>query len=111
VRQEGAKQPGEFRYADTYDVGVYQVQVLDAARTRRLAFAVNIDPAETQTELISKDKVAARFGQRPLIFCNYSSGLPDTVRRLREGKSMWELFLAAVLFALVAESFVANRRR
>jgi hypothetical protein len=99
-----------FRYADTYDTGVYEVQLSDVARRQKMAFALNLDPAETAPAIMSHDALRQRFGEAPLVFCEVPTDLASTIRALREGESLLELFLIAVLIALVGEAFVANRR-
>ena len=49
-----------------------------------------------------------RFGDRPIVFADDPEDLSSTFRKLREGESLWEWFLAAVLFALVFETFISN---
>jgi len=74
-----------------------------------MAFAVNIDPAESDPATVTQAELQARFGTRPLLFCANPNDLAATIERLREGTSLWEWFLAAVLIALVLEVFLANR--
>jgi hypothetical protein len=52
----------------------------------------------------------ARFGSRPLIVCEQPENLAAVVHRLREGQSLWEIVLAAVLVGLLVEAFLANSR-
>ena len=77
--------------------------------TKQLAFAVNIDPAEVDPATITRQELQARFGQRPLLYCESPADLADTIQQLREGTSLWEWFLSAVLIGLVLEVFLANR--
>jgi hypothetical protein len=99
-----------FRYTDTHDVGVYQVQLSEVARRKTMAFARNLDPAETAPAIMSHEALLQRFGESPLVFCEVPTDLASTIRTLREGESLLELFLIAVLIALVGEAFIANRR-
>ena len=73
------------------------------------AFAVNIDPAESDPATLTRQELQSRFGNRPLVFCENPDDLAETITRLREGTSLWEWFLAAVLVGLVLEVFLANR--
>ena len=75
-----------------------------------MAFAVNIDPAESDPATLTGPELRARFGTRPLLVCESPEQLAETMQRLREGTSLWEWFLAAVLIGLVLEVFLANRR-
>ncbi len=97
-------------YANTHDVGIYQVRLLNSLRPRDSAYASNIDPAESNAKTLSHDELQQRFADQMLVFCDDPNDLAATVSRLREGQSVWELFLIGVLIALVAETFVANRR-
>ncbi len=76
---------------------------------KQMAFAVNIDPAQSDPATVTQADLQARFGTRPLLFCANPNDLAATIERLREGTSLWEWFLAAVLIALVLEVFLANR--
>ena len=76
---------------------------------KQMAFAVNIDPAESDPGTVSQADLQARFGTRPLLLCDNPDALAVTIERLREGTSLWEWFLGAVLIALVLEVFLANR--
>ena len=99
-----------FRYADTHEAGVSLVRLLNQKPPRQMAFAVNIDPAESDPATIAAPELRTRFGTRPLILCENPEQLAETIQRLREGTSLWEWFLAAVLIGLVLEVFLANRR-
>ena len=109
VRQE-RQAAGGFRYADTHEAGVYLVRLLNRKPPKPMAFAVNIDPAESDPATIAGPELQARFGTRPLLLCENPEQLAETIQRLREGTSLWEWFLAAVLIGLVLEVFLANRR-
>jgi hypothetical protein len=98
-----------FRYEDTHEAGVYQVRLANRERPRTFAFAVNIDSAESDPATLTHEELERRFGRQPLIFCEDIANLSASIRRLREGKSLWEWFLAAVLVGLVLEAYVANR--
>jgi hypothetical protein len=75
-----------------------------------MAFAVNIDPAESDPASLTRQELEARFGKRPLNFCENPGDLAETIHRLREGTSLWNWFLAAVLVGLVFEVLLANRK-
>ncbi len=99
-----------FRYADTHEPGIYLVRRTDPQRPRLWAFAVNGDPAESDPAILSREELARRFGGEPFVYCEGVQELPAVLRRLREGRSLWELFLGAVLAGLVAEAYLANCR-
>jgi hypothetical protein len=50
-----------------------------------------------------------RLGRTPLVFAEDADDLTATFTQLREGTSLWELFLTAVLLGLVFETLLANR--
>jgi hypothetical protein len=98
-----------FRYSDTHEAGIYLVRLVNRKPPKQMAFAVNIDPAESDPATVTRADLQTRFGTRPLLFCEHPDELAGTIERLREGTSLWEWFLAAVLIALVLEVFLANR--
>ncbi|MBN2021708.1 MAG: BatA and WFA domain-containing protein [Pirellulales bacterium] len=98
-----------FRYTDTYDVGVYVFRPSDPAAGGPAGVAVNVDPAEADPARIEPERLRSLLGGAPVVFADNPDDLATTFARLREGESLWELFLIAVLVALVVESFVANR--
>ena len=98
-----------WRYSDTHEAGVYLVRQVNRIPPKQVAFAVNIDPAESDPATVTQAELQARFRTRPLLFCADPGDLAGTIERLREGTSLWEWFLAAVLICLVLEVFLANR--
>jgi hypothetical protein len=98
-----------FRYADTHDPGVYLLRLTGTASPRQFAFAVNMDPEECDPAVTTAEELKGRFGRHPFVVCDNPDDLAGTIHRLREGKSLWEVFLAAVLAGLVFEAFLANR--
>ncbi len=101
--------PG-FRYADTHEAGAYLVRLGGPKQRRQYAFAVNLDPDECDATAVSREELAGRFGRWPVVFCDEPEELVATVRRLREGRSLWGVFLAAVLVGLLVEAYLANCR-
>jgi hypothetical protein len=97
-----------FRYADTYEIGIYLLRVLDAARAAPIAYAVNFDPEEADPTSIEREELQKTFGKTPLFFAENPDDLSSTFAWLREGKSLWSAFLAGVLAALVFETLVSN---
>jgi len=98
-----------FRFADTHDVGIYTFRLLEAIRPTQYAYSVNFDPDEADLTKISREELARRLSQTPLVFADNPEDLSSTFDYLREGTSLWEVFLSAVLIALVFETFVSNR--
>ena len=110
VRSHAAAQGDRtMHYADTHEAGVYLLRILQGKQPRQIAVAVNVDPAESEPATLSREELQTRFGRQPVLYCATPDELPGMVRRLREGKSLWEWFLAAVLIGLVFEVFLANR--
>jgi hypothetical protein len=97
-----------FRYADTYEIGIYLLRLLDAGRAGPIAYAVNVDPEEFEPAKIEREELQNKFAKTPLIFADNPDDLSATFDWLRQGKSLWGLFLTAVLIALVFETFVSN---
>ena len=106
--REGGKGQ-EFRYPDTYDIGIYKVRVLDPAHPRETAFAVNFDPEEADPTTLDRQELQERFGPAKVVFAENPDDLSGTFAALREGRSLWSPLLMATLAALVLESFVSNR--
>ena len=99
----------EFRYPDTYDIGIYRVRTLDPAHPRETAFAVNFDPQEADPTTLDRQELQERFGSAPLVFAENPDDLSSTFATLREGRSLWSPLLIATLVALVLETFVSNQ--
>jgi hypothetical protein len=99
----------EFRYADTHDIGIYLLRLLEAVRPTQFAYSVNVDPEESVPTKIDREELEERFGATPLVFADDPDDLTSTFDWLREGKSLWEMFLACVLIGLVLETFLSNR--
>ena len=99
----------EFRYADTHAIGIYLLRLLGAVRPTQIAYSVNVDPDESVPTKIERKELEDRFGNTPLVFADDPDDLSSTFDWLREGKSLWELFLGLVLLGLVFETFLANR--
>jgi hypothetical protein len=106
--KEGEKEPA-FRYADTHEIGVYLVRPLDVENSPATAFSVNFDPDEAEPAKIERPELQELLGGGPLVFAENPDDLSDTFTGLREGKSLWGLFLAAVLVCLVFETLISNR--
>jgi hypothetical protein len=98
-----------FRYADTHAIGVYLLRVLGTTRPEQISYAVNGDPDEADPQKIERQELQERFGRLPLIFAENPDDLSATFAWLREGKSLWGLFLSLVLVGLVFETFLSNR--
>lgn len=99
----------EFRYPDTHAIGVYLVRLMEAARPTQVAFSVNPDAEEAVDDKVPREKLEEKYKPTPLVYAEDPEDLTSTFDWLREGKSLWEAFLFAVLVVLVFESFVSNR--
>ena len=99
----------EFHYADTDEIGVYLVRLLGGAKPVQVAYSVNVDPEESNPAKIDREELTKRFGKTPLIFADDPEHLESVFKLLREGKSLWGMFLSAVLVVLIFETLISNR--
>lgn len=97
------------RYGNTYDIGLYALRLLDASQPSQIVYSVNADPDEASPRKIEREKLEGLLAPAPVVFADNPEDLSGTFAWLREGKSLWEIFLTAVLLALVFETFLANR--
>lgn len=99
-----------FRFLETFQTGIYKVRLADPTQPKQYAFAVNMDPAESDSGTIEVDDLKKRFGQYPARFCK--SWSPEDVKKeiegFRRGWRLGDLFLMAVLACLVFETFLSN---
>jgi len=100
---------GVFRYGDTHEIGTYVFRWLNAKEPKQFAHAVNPDPEEHDVATLTQEDLAKRLGTT-LSYCDNPEELGSALRRLREGQSLWEFFLAAVLVSLLLEAYLANCR-
>jgi hypothetical protein len=98
----------QFRYAETFDTGIYLLRLLDAAKSTQFAYAVNVDPAESDSAKIDWAELEKLYAPTPLIFAENPENLSETFKTLREGKSLWGIFLTTVLIVLVFETYLSN---
>jgi hypothetical protein len=107
VDEKGARLK-EYNYPETHDIGIYMVNMLGGARNVQMAYSVNVDPDESSAAKITPDEMKQAFGKTPLIFADNPEDLRSVFKLLREGRSLWGLFLTLVLVGLVAETFISN---
>ena len=73
---------------------------------------MNLDPAETVPSNDSAETRRAEFEKAlsptPVVFAEDPDDLSSTFEWLRQGTSLWQLFLTIVLVALVFETLVSN---
>ena len=82
--------------------------MLDAVDAAPIAYSVNVDPAEADPAKIDREDLEKLYAPAPLLFAENPDDLSGTFKALREGKSLWGLFLGIVLFVLVFETFLSN---
>jgi hypothetical protein len=99
----------EFRYDDTHEIGVYLLRPVGAAAAGQTAYSVNFDPDEADPARIQRQQLEGLLDGAPLVVADSPDDLSGVFAQLREGKSLWSAFLAAVLVVLVFETFVSNR--
>jgi len=111
---------GEKGYPPAELPGIYEVHV-KTAPTEELAYAVNVDAAESDLTPMRVDEVEKLFNGCSSEFFVASVGgdagsgraglgqVSDLVSRIREGVKLWDAFLAAVLAMAVFECFFSNR--
>lgn len=111
LKTEGVEgQVGQtFLYANTHDIGVYVLRLLNTVRPRPAAYSFNFDPDEAEPAVIEQAALQERLGPSPLVFAENPDDLSSTFALLREGRSLWGVFLWLVLIALVFETFISNR--
>ena len=100
---------GEFRFADTREVGVYALRLLQTVSAQQFGYSVNIDPDELASPRMDRKGLSAMFTGAPLLFAENPDDLTDVFDLLRKGRSLWSPMLAAVLILLVFETLVSNR--
>ncbi|RMF94051.1 MAG: hypothetical protein D6741_12990, partial [Planctomycetota bacterium] len=100
--------PREFRYEDTHDVGIYRFRFVGAGQGTQIAYAVNTDPDESDPTKQPREELEKRLGETPVVFAENPENMAATFEMLRKGRSLAELFLAAVLIGLVFETFISN---
>lgn len=101
-------QSKEFRYSDTHQIGVYQFRLLASVRPVQKAFAINVDPDESDPTKIENATLEEAFSGIPVVFAENPEDLSQTFDFLRHGKSLAEFFLTLVLLGLVFETFISN---
>ena len=97
-----------FRYPDTHEIGVYVLQTMNGSRQKTLSYSVNPDPDEADPAKLEHEELEKLFSPTPVVFAENPDDLTSTFTMLREGKSLWGMFLTAVLVGLVCETFVSN---
>jgi hypothetical protein len=99
--------PQEYRYTDTYEVGVYSI-LMRSVSPKQIGYAVNIDPSEALSAKVPPEDLKGMYGTTPLVFAENPDDLHSTFDWLRQGKSLWSPALAAVLVLLVFETLISN---
>jgi len=98
----------EFQFSETHLGGIYRLRMVKARNPRQYAFAVNYDPAEAQPASLTPDELKTRLGtQVPL--AKDEASLLSSLRHLREGTPLMDLFLILVLCGGILEVWISNR--
>jgi len=109
IVDKDGRQRDEFRYTDTYDAGIYLLQLKQGIRPIQVAFSVNVDPEESKPEKLEREEIQKRFGKIPLVFTDDPQDLSGVFKLLREGRSLWGLLLTIVLVGLVFATLISTR--
>ena len=110
VRLDATKDADGLRYTDTNDIGIYKVRRLTGGDQRESAIAINLEPGELPGAISSVEAVSSIVGESRLVVCDDPKQISSTMGQLRQGRSLMEFFLIAVMILLIAEAYVANRR-
>ena len=98
-----------FRYADTYEIGIYTLRLMDAVHSPQIAYAINFDPEEADPTKIERQALEERLRPALVVFADNPEDLSGTFAALREGRSLWTPLLAAVLAVMLLDTFISNR--
>ena len=98
-----------FRFLETHDLGIYRLRPLEGTGKDEVAFSVNTDPDEAKPEALPREELEKRLAPDPVLFAENPEDLSAVFKELREGKSLWSLFLGGVLICLVFETLVSNQ--
>jgi hypothetical protein len=113
LNTEPGKQGQELQYEKTHKIGNYLVSLPNATKPTEFAYSVNLDPAETMPSIDSAEtrhtEIEKSLSPTPVVFAEDPDNLSSTFEWLRQGTSLWKLFLTAVLIALVFETLISNR--
>ena len=97
-----------FRYPETHNVGIYTLQPLGSPNAPR-AISVNVDAHESDPLRLERQQLEKLLQPGSTVFADKADDLTSTFASLREGKSLWSVFLIGVLTVLILETYVANR--
>ncbi|MDR0338483.1 MAG: BatA domain-containing protein [Planctomycetaceae bacterium] len=98
-----------FVFEDTNQVGVYTLRPLETVRAVQIPFSVNIDGEELDSVGLTEADCKTFFAGTPYVFAHVGDEIDSTFERLKQGTSLWDIFLWAVLIILVCEAFISNR--
>ena len=98
-----------FLFTQTSSPGVYELRTVDAVDPKPTTLAVNIAAAETYPDELSGEWMSTILSPNPVVFSGNAQEATSALRKLQEGTNLENPLLYAVLIALIAEAFVANR--
>ncbi|MDD3469873.1 MAG: BatA and WFA domain-containing protein [Thermoguttaceae bacterium] len=96
-------------FTQTSEPGVYEMRTVDAADPKPTALAVNIAASETYPDELAGKWMIQILSPNPVVFAGSAREAASALRQLQEGTNLENPLLYAVLIALIAEAFVANR--
>ena len=91
--------------------GVYRVIIPTQGDAAIDAFAVNLDPMETDAAVISHEELKRRWSGTKLVFVEPGQSLGSIVTQTRYGTEIRSSFLWAVVALFFFEMFLARTRR
>jgi hypothetical protein len=98
-----------FRFTNTHDVGIYTFHLLQAVSAKQMAYAVNVNPEESESTKIAPQELKDLVAPMPVIYAENIEDLTKTFDMLRHGKSLLGTALMIVLVILVFETLISNR--
>ena len=91
-----------FRYAETHDIGIYTLRVLEGTKPRQLAFSVNVDTDEADATKIDPEDLKERLGPVDLVFAEDPEGFLAVVEPF-DGNSMDRVSISGMSLSFKTE--------
>lgn len=108
VKKTGAEEE-TFVFAETQQIGIYTLRPIGGVSSEAIPFSVNLDGDEVDPVLITESEIKEKLTFTPVVFSKAGEQIESTFRDLKQGTSLWDMFLLFVLIVLVVEAFVSNK--